>query len=108
MKQGNRHPVDRLGDIRERRKELDAEEDEVRPVILEMESVEELAGDDWTATIRTFQRTAQRYDMEAIELHFGRAALERFRIDSAPRTVKQIFLKRRSGATGQRLKAVGN
>jgi hypothetical protein len=106
MAQGNRHPVDRLGDIRERRKELDNEEAEVRPVILRLDG-RELAGDDWMAEIRTMNRMSPKYDMRAIEQHFGRAALERFRTGATPKTVRQIFLMRRADRARQGLKMAG-
>lgn len=87
IKARNRHPVDRLFDIREQLKALEAEEKALRADILASGDTE---GDDHVAMVKESVR--KLLDRPALEARFGRDAVAECCKDS-PVTTLSLFKK---------------
>lgn len=76
---GNRHPVDRLADVRAKIKALQDEEADLKAQIsAEMGAIDSLGGDEWIA----FQKLQERkgaLDEATIAQHLGVKSLEPYR-----------------------------
>jgi hypothetical protein len=81
---GNRHPVDRLADIRGQIKKLGTAEAELRGELIA--SPQNRRGDEWVAKV--IQKDLDRYDLAAIVKHYGTAALEQFKSNKSVTYVK--------------------
>jgi hypothetical protein len=69
----NRHPVDRLADVRHQIRELQEEEAELRAKII---SDDDLVGDNWCATLTVTER--EKLDTKAVLKKFGTDRLREF------------------------------
>jgi hypothetical protein len=85
----NRHPVDRLADVRREIRRLEQERDVLRAYVLD--HPEDRVGDDYSAIPFTQQR--RRLDLVALELEVGRDVIERC---SNSLTVNQVRVRRRA------------
>jgi hypothetical protein len=68
----NRHLVDRLADVREEIKRLQAVEAEIRDALLEDGA--DLRGDEWYASI--VRRTTSRLNRKLLDGRYGKAAVD--------------------------------
>ena len=73
MDTSNRHPADRLHDLRRQMEELKQEIDELRDYLTE--HPDDLAGNDYEALIGFYQR--RHVDLEGLEREIGKALLQR-------------------------------
>jgi hypothetical protein len=74
MRIGNRHPADRLADVRRQIEGLEAEVDSLRAYLLE--HPEDRQGDEHLASVGSFQR--KHVNLAALEGEIGRDVLQRF------------------------------
>lgn len=81
----NRHPVDRLADIREQMAELKTEESEIRNALI---NGADRNGDEHLAIVTSTTRA--RLDTKAVERHFGKSALKKFYASTEMHTVKTV------------------
>jgi hypothetical protein len=88
----NRHPADRLADVRAEIKRLKVEEEAIRA---ELAGVPDTArqGVEWTATVNGY--TQQRLDLKAATAALGEDALRPF---MRRRVFRQVRLRRRPAA----------
>ena len=86
----NRHPADRLQDIRHARRELEEEEAELRDYLLERP--DDRLGDDYAAVVGLWPQS--RLDVDALERELGPGRLAGFRVRNE---VKVVRLQRRPG-----------
>jgi hypothetical protein len=84
MERGNRHPVDRLADIRSEIKRLEEEERELRAYLLE--HPHDRTGTEYMATIGEQRRS--RVDFKALADEIGHSLLQRFTNFITCRTVR--------------------
>jgi hypothetical protein len=82
----NRHPADRLADVRSQIKKLEETEAQLREELIA--SPQNRRGDEWIAKI--IQQDSGRYDLAAIVKHYGTAALEPFKSN---RSITYVKLK---------------
>lgn len=94
----NRHPVDALADVRARLRELKAEEDRLKDCI---RSSRAFNGEEFTAVDTT--QAISRFDRDAMEKVYGKAAVARFFVKTEtqilklrPRAEDEAKLKARS------------
>jgi hypothetical protein len=71
----NRHPVDRLFDLRTQIKELEAEEQQLREYLLG--HPQDRIGEEHVAVVRQQQRS--RLDVQALAAEVGHSLVDRFR-----------------------------
>lgn len=96
LKTSNRHPVDRLGEVREQIKALQATEKELRQAIAEMMGdADSLGGDEFIARQRVSERKGS-LDEKVLIAEFGESAVNAARKPSA--TVYTIETRRRAEA----------
>ena len=81
----NRHPADRLADIRGQIKKLETDEAELKDELIA--SPQNRRGDEWVAKVT--QRSSGRYNIAAIVKCYGTAALEQFK-SNKPVTYVQL------------------
>jgi hypothetical protein len=74
MREGNRHPADRLADVRRQIEELEGEIETLRTYLMEHD--EDRVGDEHVATVSTFQK--KHVDLIALEREIGPEILQRF------------------------------
>jgi hypothetical protein len=74
MREGNRHPADRLADVRRQIEELEIEVNNLRAYL--MEHPEDREGDEHTATIGSSQK--KHVNLAALEREIGSDTLQRF------------------------------
>jgi hypothetical protein len=70
----NRHPADRLHEVREEIKALETERDTLRSYL--MEHPQDLAGDEYQASVALYQR--RFVDWAGLERAIGRDVLQQF------------------------------
>jgi hypothetical protein len=90
MEGNNRHPVDRLADVRQELKRLEQEEQELRAYLLE--HPHDRIGIEHIATIGEQRRS--RVDLKALADEIGHSLLQRFTSFISCRTVR---LRERDG-----------
>jgi hypothetical protein len=76
MEQTNRHPADRLADIREQIRQLESEEAKLRAYLLH--HPDDLCGHDFEAIVAS--QTRKRLDLAGLARHVGDAVVERFTV----------------------------
>jgi hypothetical protein len=84
VEERNRHPVDRLADVRQEIKRLEEEEQELRAYLLEHPY--DRTGIEHIATIGEQRRS--RVDLKALAHEVGRSLLQRFTHFTSCRTVR--------------------
>lgn len=85
----NRHPVDRLADVRHKIRELQNEEAELKAAIV---STDDFVGDNWCATLTVTEK--EKLDAKGVIKKFGTDRLKDFLSTSR---VSYLKLKERCG-----------
>lgn len=85
---GNRHPVDRLADIRDRIRGLEAEEAAIRDELLD--GKHSRVGEQWVATVK--EQCRETLDATLIREHFGLKGILPF---IKRKTVRMVRLTKR-------------
>ena len=81
----NRHPADKMGDVRKRIAEFEEREDELREILIAATEAERV-GEEWIAHVSEQHR--KRLDREALTEHFGAEALQPFTRESVATVLK--------------------
>jgi len=84
MEEHNRHPTDRLADVRQEIKRLEQEEQELRAYLLEHPN--DRTGGEYIASIG--ERRRRRIDLKALADEVGHSLMQRFTHFTSCRTVR--------------------